>query len=274
MSALPQVVKLGGELQADAVLLDGIARTLAGAADRSPIVVVHGGGPQATALQRTLGIEPKVVAGRRVTDAETLEVVKMVFAGKLNTELVAALGRHGARAVGLSGVDAGLLHVSRRPPVRTTVNGERSAVDYGFVGDVVGVQPDLLTTLLGGGYLPVVCSLAADADGTVLNVNADTVAAEVATALSASRLLVLTGVPGVFRDFGKREDLWTTLTAAQARAEMAAGTIGGGMAPKLAACVRAVGAGVGEARILDGGDLVALAQALSGTPGAGTRIAA
>lgn len=267
----PQVVKLGGELQLDAVGLDRIAATLA--AQAGPLIVVHGGGPQATALQRTLGITPRIVNGRRVTDQPTIEVAKMAFAGTCNTDLVAALARHGAQPVGLTGVDGALVEVRRRPPVETTVNGERSTVDFGFVGDVVGVRPDLLHALVAGGYTPVICPLAADGRGTVLNVNADTVAAELAIAVGALRLLILTGVPGVFRDFERREGLWTALSAADARAAVDTGVVGGGMAPKLAACVRAVDAGVAEARILDGTDAAAIAGALAGRP-AGTRIAA
>lgn len=271
MSA-PQVVKLGGDLQVNGDVVDMIAASLARAA--RPIVVVHGGGPQATALQRALGIEPRIVAGRRVTDAATLEVAKMVFAGKLNTDLVASLARCGTRAIGLTGVDGGLIDARRRPPVDITVNGQRSTVDYGLVGDVVGVRPELVRSLLDGGYTPVVCSLAADASGTVLNVNADTVAAEVAIALGATQLLVLTGVAGVYRDFERRRGLWTALSAREARAAVDTGAVGGGMAPKLAACIRAVDGGVAEARILDGADPAAVAGALAGRPGAGTLVAA
>lgn len=267
-----QVVKLGGELQVNPAVLDAIAAALAGAPH--PAVVVHGGGPQATELQQRLGIEARLVGGRRITDGATLDVAKMVYAGRLNTDLVAALVRHGARAVGLTGADGRLVTATRRPPVEAVADGVRTMVDFGFVGDVERVDPALLHTLLAAAYTPVVCSLAADAAGSVLNVNADTVAAELAVALGARRLLVLTAVPGVFQDFPRREGLLGALTAEQARAAVDAGVAGAGMAPKLVACVRAVEGGVAEARILDGADAAAVAGALRGEPGVGTRIAA
>lgn len=257
------VLKLGGELLTDAARLDALATEIASLRQAGfTLVVLHGGGPQATALQQTLGIEPRIVAGRRVTDDATLEVAKMVFAGKLNTELVAALGRHGVRAVGVSGADAGLVRARRRPPVTLQHEGRPLAVDFGFVGDVESVDPALAFLLAGHGYVPVVCSLAAQPDGTILNINADTMAAELAIGVDADALVVLTNVRGVYRDPAAQGGVFETLSLEQAHALIAAGTAGGGMAPKLTACIAAVERGVGAAWILDGTAPGTLQQAL------------
>lgn len=267
------VVKLGGELLAEPDVADGIARELAHSRRRGTrVCVVHGGGPQATELQRALGTEPRLVGGRRITDSATIEVAKMTFAGKLNTELVAALLRHGVQAVGLTGLDGALLRVHRRPPVPVAATPDAEVVDFGFVGDVDGVDATLVRHLMGHGFVPVICSLAATSDGTVLNVNADTIAAEVAVALRAVALVVLTAVPGVHREFGVTTETWSALTADEAHRLVADGAVGGGMAPKLAACGAAVERGVARAVIVDGRDPEALQSALAGAPGRGTAV--
>lgn len=267
------VLKLGGELLAEAATLTGIAAAVARAREAGHrLAVVHGGGPQATDLQRRLGLEPKLVAGRRITDALTLDVVTMTFAGKLNTELVAALTRAGLRAVGLTGVDAGMLRVRRRPPVAASVDGgPPELVDYGFVGDVEGADPALPLYLMGHGFVPVICSLAANGD-SLLNVNADTVAAELAVALGAERLVVLAAVPGVYRNFTERRDLLMSVSAAEARRLVGDGVVGGGMAPKLTNCASAVERGVRCAAIVDGRDAGAVVQSLIGHAVRGTTV--
>lgn len=275
MSRTPRsvLVKVGGELLADGVALAGVAGAISAAGHHGvAVTVVHGGGPQVSALQRRLGLEPTLVAGRRVTDQATLEVVAMVLAGKVNTELVAALAAHGVSAVGLSGADGGVLAAHRRPPLSVTVNGQRSTVDYGHVGDIDGVNASLLETLLGSGYVPVICSLTADERGSLLNVNADTAAAAVAAALGVERLVVLTGVAGVYRDFAARRGVIELLTPAAARAAIADGTVAGGMAPKLEACARAVEEGVGEAVIVDGTQRDVVRAALTARGVRGTAI--
>src|SRR5262249_19920559 len=172
------VVKLGGDVLSDPGVRDQVAAQLALLSSLSiRLVVVHGGGPQATALTRRLGGEPRVVAGRRVTDEAALEVAKMVYAGQLNVDLLAALREHRVQAVGLSGVDADLLTAHRRPPVSVIDDDGRALqVDYGYVGDIDRVDPRVLATLLEARFVPVVASLAGDDDGDVYNVNADTVA--------------------------------------------------------------------------------------------------
>ncbi|RME73179.1 MAG: acetylglutamate kinase [Planctomycetota bacterium] len=247
------VVKIGGELLREHDQLDAIAGDLTLAHMVGiQLIVVHGGGPQANELSTSLGFEPKLVGGRRVTDERALEVAKMVFAGKINTELLSALGKHGGRAVGLSGVDAGLIRAHRRPVTRVVENGEVREVDFGFVGDIDAVDPDVLDKLTGMGFIPVVSSLAADDDGTILNVNADTIAAEIAAGMRAEKLIVMTSVPGVYKAFGKSEEVYSVLDVRQARALIEDGTAARGMRPKLEACARAVERGVAKAHIING----------------------
>jgi acetylglutamate kinase len=248
------VVKLGGDVLADREVLDQVAAQLALLYSLSiRLVVVHGGGPQASAMSRRLGQEPQLIAGRRVTDTGALEVAKMVYAGLLNTDLLAALREHDIQAVGLSGVDADLLTARRRPPVRVVDdNGTAREVDFGHVGDIELADPRVLTTLLDARFVPVVASLAGDGDGNVYNVNADTVAESLAVALKAQKLIFLTGAPGVLRD---REDPTSLVTFAdpdELAALMASGALSGGMRPKVEACIRAATGGVERTHIIDG----------------------
>jgi len=248
------VVKLGGEVLADGEALDRVAAQLGLLSSLSiRVVVVHGGGPQATALSRQLGQEPTIVAGRRVTDDAALEVAKMVYAGSLNVDLLAALRAHEVQAVGLSGVDGELITARRRPPVKVVDDaGVSREVDYGHVGDVDRVDPRVLTTLLDARFIPVVASLAGDGDGNVYNVNADTVAESLAVAVQAQKLLFLTGAPGVLRDRNDPSSLVTFADPDDLAALMAGGAIAGGMRPKVEACIRAATGGVERTHIIDG----------------------
>jgi acetylglutamate kinase len=248
------VVKLGGEIAANEQALRSLAEDVSLLVHVGiRIVVVHGGGPQASDLQRRLGQEPQMVAGRRVTDAAALEAVKMAFAGSLNTDLVAALREHEIQAVGLTGVDGDLLTARRRPPVRVVDDaGVDRTVDYGHVGDVAGVDPRVVTTLLDGRFVPVIASLAGDGDGNVYNVNADTVAESVAVALRAMKLIFLTAVPGVLRDRNDTATLVTFADPDDLTELMASGALAGGMRPKVEACIRAATGGVERTHIIDG----------------------
>ncbi len=248
------VVKLGGDVLKDPTALDHVAGQLALLHSLGiRLVVVHGGGPQASDLQRRLGQEPQMVAGRRVTDEAALEAVKMAFAGTLNTDLVAALREHEIQAVGLTGVDGDLLTARRRPPVRVVDdNGVERTVDYGHVGDIAGVDPRVVTTLLDGRFVPVIASLAGDGDGNVFNVNADTVAESVAVALRAMKLIFLTAVPGVLRDRSDAATLVTFADPDDLTELMASGALAGGMRPKVEACIRAATSGVERTHIIDG----------------------
>lgn len=269
------VVKLGGEIAANPEALDSLAQELSLLAHVNiRIVVIHGGGPQATALSRRLGLEPKMVQGRRVTDAETLDVAKMVFAGSINLDILSALRGHGVRAVGLSGVDGDILHARRRPPteVEDRATGERQVVDFGHVGDVVNVDTTLLSLLVENGYVPVVSSLGSDAEGNVLNINADTVASVIAKDLAASKLLSLTAVRGLLRDAKDPNSLVSRLTVREARAALDAGWIAGGMVPKVKTLLEAVEGGVEAGHILSGVDPNSLLLELFTTEGVGTLI--
>lgn len=268
------VVKLGGDMLADARVLDGIAAQVSLLSSLGiRVVLVHGGGPQATALSRRLGQEPRIVAGRRITDDDALAVAKMMYAGQLNVDLLAALRAHEAQAVGLSGVDADLLTARRRPPVQVVEDGGATVtVDYGHVGDLHGVDPRVLVTLLESRFVPVVASLAGDADGRVYNVNADTVAESLAVALHAQKLIFLTGAPGVLRN---REDPATLVAFADPddlANLLASGAIAGGMRPKVEACIRAATGGVERTHIIDGRAPDALLLEVFTGAGCGTMI--
>jgi acetylglutamate kinase len=248
------VVKLGGDVLSDAHNLDMVAGQLALLSSLSiRIVVVHGGGPQASAVAKRLGQTPQMVAGRRVTDDGALEVAKMVYRGLLNTDLVAALRRHGVQATGVSGVDGDLLTAHRRLPIRVVDDaGESRVVDYGHVGDIDKVDPRVLGTLLDARFVPVVSSLAGDNEGNVYNVNADTVAESLAIALRAQKLIFLTGAPGVLRDRNDPSTLVTFADPDDLAELMASGALAGGMKPKVEACIRAATGGVERTHIIDG----------------------
>ena len=268
------VVKLGGDVLADQHNLDQVAEQLALLASLSiRLVVVHGGGPQASALSRRLGIEPQIIAGRRVTDDATLEVTTMVYRGLLNTQVVSALHRAGVQATGLSGVDAELLTAHRRPPVTVRDDaGVERVVDYGHVGDIDTVDPPVLRTLLDARFVPVVSSLAGDPEGHVYNVNADTVAESIAIALRAQKLMFLTGAPGVLRDRGDPSTLVTFADPDDLAELMASGALAGGMRPKVEACIRAATGGVERTHILDGRAPDALLLEVFTGSGCGTMI--
>lgn len=268
------VVKLGGDVLNDAEVLDQVAAQLALLSSLSiRIVVVHGGGPQASALSRRLGEEPRMVAGRRVTDDAALEVAKMVYAGQLNTDLLSALREHRVQAVGLSGVDADLITAHRRPPVTVVDDaGVSSTVDYGHVGDLDRVDPRVLVTLMEARFVPVVASLAGDDEGNVYNVNADTVAEALASALKAQKLIFLTGAPGVLRDRNDPSTLVTFADPDDLEELMRTGALAGGMRPKVEACIRAATGGVERTHIIDGRAPDALLLEVFTGAGCGTMI--
>jgi acetylglutamate kinase len=203
-------------------------------------VVVHGGGPQITQLMGRLGKVAEFRDGLRVTDAETVDIARMVLRGQVNPQVVSAINVHGPLAVGMSGEDAGLLEATARDP------------GLGFVGDVTRVNPALLARLLNEALVPVIATVAADATGQAYNINADTVAGAIAEALGAEKLVYLTDVEGVRADVDDAASLVRQATAAELDAFLAGGRLSGGMIPKVAACARAVRHGVERAHILDG----------------------
>jgi acetylglutamate kinase len=203
-------------------------------------VVVHGGGPQITELMRRLGKEPEFVDGRRVTDEETIDIVRMALVGKVNREIVAAVNRHGSYAVGLSGEDAGLIRVDARDP------------SLGFVGDVREIDPSILLRLLREELIPVVATVGVDDEGQAYNINADTVAGAIAEALQAEKLVYLTDVAGVYGNWPDESTLVSRLDVGALEKLIADGKASEGMIPKLESCVAALRGGVRRAHILDG----------------------
>lgn len=248
------VIKLGGEVLEKPEVRSRVAAQLALLSSLGVrVVVVHGGGPQVSALSVRLGIVPQVVAGRRITCEKTLEVVQMAIAGQLNTTLLATLRAEGIAAVGLTGVDAGLVTARRRPPVSIVDDaGQQRTVDFGQVGDVVSVDSRVLLTLLQAGFLPVVGSLAGDDHGAVYNINADSLAEALAVALRAQKLIFLTSAPGVLRDASDPATLVTFADPDDLSTLLHSGAISGGMRPKVEACIRAATSGVERTHILDG----------------------
>ena len=252
------VVKIGGDVigSGEAKVLAADLRVLVD--EGALVAIVHGGGPQATALQKQLGIETKQVAGRRVTDAATLDVMKMVVAGKLNVDLCATLNAAGVSAVGLHGASGLVVRATRRPPKKYPGAGDE-LVDMGFVGDVVGFNLELLEALWAAKHVPVIACLGADAEGGVYNINADMVGNQLAAALKADRLFLITSTSGVLRDVNDPSSRIGQLSCAEARDAINTGVVSGGMIPKLEEAMAVVDQGVGAIHILGklgAGDLV------------------
>jgi len=235
------VVKFGGNAMVDDQLAAQFAEdvVLMHSVGIRP-VVVHGGGPQIGALMDRLGIQSEFRDGLRVTDAETLDVARMVLVGKVNRDIVSSINRHGSLAVGLSGEDAGLIRAAARNP------------ELGFVGDVESVNPAIIERLLAEDLIPVVSTIGADLSGQAYNINADTVAAAVAGALEAERILYLTDVEGLLADVDDPSSRISRIDLSGLAALIDNGAISGGMIPKVQACVDAVEAGVGSAHMVDG----------------------
>lgn len=249
------VLKLGGRPLSDPDILDNLAFDLARLVREGiRVVVVHGGGPQLSELSSRLGLEPRKINGRRVTDRETLKLAKMVFSGEISTDVVAALRRHGIAGIGLNGVDGNLIDARRRLPVELLdmETTQSEWVDFGYVGDIVGVDPSVLNVLLDQGFVPVVASLGADPEGEVLNINADTVASEVAIALGASKLILMSDVPGLLRDLADADSRIPEMTTDEARDLMGSGVILNGMLPKIGNAIRTVEAGTPHVHLIDG----------------------
>ncbi len=226
------VLKLGGEIVRSPEL-DVVARDLRALVDGwNRVAIVHGGGPQATALQRTLGLETRMVAGRRYTDPATLEVMKYVVAGQLNVDLCARLLANGVMGVGLHGASGHAIQARLRPP-RVMQGAGPDPVDLGLVGDVTGFNLPLLGALFAHRYVPVLACLGCDERGQALNINGDTVASQLAGALRADALVLVTSTPGVLRDVNDPASRIPRITRAEFEALVADGTISGGMIPKL-----------------------------------------
>jgi acetylglutamate kinase len=271
------VVKLSGKATEDHANLSSLAEELALLHQVGiRICVVHGGGKQLSELALRMGVEQTIIDGRRVTDDATLEMAKMIFAGKINTEILAALRNRGVEAVGLSGVDGNIVHAERRPPreILNRETGIRAEVDFGHVGDVVRINARLLMVLLGEGYLPVISSLGADDEGTIFNINADTIAAEIAVQLRAEKLILLSDVDGIYLRPGDPETKLSQLTANEADALINGGSATAGMIPKLQSICELLRRGVHSAHIISGTNRNALLSEIFTNSGTGTMIVA
>jgi len=269
------VVKLSGKVTEDQENLTSLAEELALLHQVGiRICVVHGGGKQLSELAKKLGIEQTIIEGRRVTDDATLEMAKMIFAGKINTDILAALRHRSIEAVGLSGVDGNIVHAEKRPPkeILNRETGVRDKVDFGHVGDVVQINARLLTVLLDHGYLPVISSLGADAEGMVFNINADTVAAEIAVQLKAEKLILLSDVDGIYLTAGDPQTKLSRVTATEAGELINNGSASGGMIPKLQSIIVLLERGVHSAHIISGTKRNALLSEIFTDKGTGTMV--
>lgn len=240
------VIKYGGNAMVSEPLTHKILEdvTLLKYVGINPILV-HGGGPEINAMLGRVGVKSAFHNGLRITDDETMEIVQMVLAGKLNKNIASEIGMLGGKAIGLCGKDAGLIRVKKKPPLA-------DGVDLGHVGDIVSVNTKLLETLCADEYIPVISSVGTDDAGQSYNINADTAAAAIATALKAEKLIYLTDIDGVRRDASDPTTLYPILTTDQAHALIEDGTISGGMIPKVTACIDAVEKGVRRVHILNG----------------------
>ena len=236
------VVKYGGAAMKDSNLKDQVIRDIVFLASVGvQPVVVHGGGPEINSWLDKLGIEPQFKDGLRVTDAPTMDVVEMVLVGRVNKELVSLINHAGSSAVGLCGKDGDL--IKARPVGKEGI---------GFVGEVTSINPKLVKSLVDSGYVPVISSVASDETGQAYNINADTVAGELAAALGAEKMILLTDTPGILEDYQDPSTLLTKLNIQKARNLINQGVVGGGMIPKVNCCVRALAQGVHAAHIIDG----------------------
>lgn len=244
------VIKYGGAAMAAADLKDAVMQDIAlmKYVGMHPIVV-HGGGPEVSAMSKRLGLTSNFIDGLRVTDGATMEVAQMVLVGKTNRAIVTHLGAHGVKAVGLSGHDGGLIRATRHIH-HSVKTGEE--VDLGFVGDVASIDVSVLESLAEAGFVPVISPIGVGPKGESFNINADTVAGEVAAALQAEKLVLLTDVEGVRADKDDPSSLLSRVTVDEVKGWMAAGKLEGGMIPKLDCCLTALDAGVSRVHIIDG----------------------
>lgn len=271
------VVKFSGKVTEDKENLTSLAEELALLHQVGiRVCVIHGGGRQLTDLAQKLGVVQTIVEGRRVTDDDTLDLAKMVFRGKINIEILSELRNRGIEAVGISGVDGGIINAEKRPP-KTIIDretGEERSVDYGNVGDVIGVNTRLIEQLLDGGYMPVISSLAADETGKVFNINADTIASEIAVGLKAEKLILLSDVNGIYLDPCDKTTKINKLTVPEAQSMINVGQATGGMIPKLQSLMSLLERGVNSAHVISGNRRNALLAEVFTDEGTGTMIVA
>ncbi len=244
------VVKYGGAAQVKEELKESFAKDIVMLNFIGiRTVIVHGGGPKISAMMEKMGKKPKFVQGQRVTDEETMDIVEMVLGGLVNKEIVSLINSHGGKAVGLSGKDGGLISAKKKLIKKSDRTGVEEIIDLGLVGEVTSIDPQILISLKNEGFIPVVSPVGVGPKGETLNINADYVAAAVASALKAEKLILLTDVPGIL---DKNEKIISTLKKTQIKKLVENGTIKGGMLPKVQACLKALEGGVAKTHIIDG----------------------
>lgn len=248
------MIKYGGHAMIDEQAMSSTARdtVLLKYVGMQPLVV-HGGGPEISRSMDKMGKAPKFVGGLRVTDSETMEIVKMVLVGKINTEIVSKIGLHGGKSIGISGKDDFLIQSSKRDPTKIRQeNGEILEVDLGYVGKIDKINSDIVDVLTQENYIPVISPIGIDNQGNTLNLNADTVAGSIASEINAEKLIVLTDVPGIMTDPDDPDSIIRRIHVDELKELVKEGIITGGMIPKVETCINAVENGVKTAHILDG----------------------
>ena len=266
------VVKYGGNAMLNDQIKNKVLQDivfLQGAGMRP--VVVHGGGPEITAMLMQAGKKSEFVSGLRVTDAESVGIAEMALVGKINTDLVARLNLLGGRAVGLNGKDASLVQ-AKKHLADVYENGEVNLVDIGYVGNVEHVNTDLIEVLLANGFIPVIAPTGVGSSGETYNINADSVAGEIAGALKAEKLLVLTDVRGIYSDYRDENSFISTLTFEKAQELIIRGKIDGGMIPKVRACITALSGGAKKTHIIDGRAEHTILMEIFSDKGVGTEV--
>ena len=235
-------------------------------------VIVHGGGPDITQFLKKVGKQSDFISGLRVTDEETVEIAEMVLDGKVNSDIVNLLNHRGVRAVGLSGKDAGLIRASKKLATVYDGDGHKESVDIGYVGQVDSIDAKILVDLIANDYIPVIAPIGVGEDGESYNINADYVAAEIAGALKAEKLLLLTDTEGVYKDFEDKDTFISSLTADEAREYIKNGVIFGGMIPKIEACLKSLESGTNKIHIIDGRQPHSIILELLTSEGIGTQV--
>lgn len=266
------VIKYGGNAMINSELKNSVIQdiTLLKYVGMKPIVV-HGGGPEITSVLNKLGKKTEFISGLRVTDEETVSIAEMVLVGKINTEIVNLLNRHGSKAVGLSGKDANLIG-AKKHFAEVHENGKVTMVDIGFVGEVEQINTDILNTLIDSGYIPVIAPIGVGKNGESYNINADYVAGEVAGALGAEKLIMLTDVEGIYRDYQDKNSFLSSLSLGEAQKMIEEGCIAGGMIPKVETCIKALQGGTGKTHIIDGRQPHSILLEIFTSQGIGTQV--
>ncbi len=267
------VIKMGGHAIINAEIMEMIVQdvVLLKFVGIHP-VIVHGGGPEITEKMERLGKKPEFVAGLRVTDDETLEIARMVLVGNVNSKIVSLISKHGGKGIGLSGSDGRLIVAKKLAPQRVTVGGVEKEIDLGWVGETEVINPEIIMILAGKGYIPVISPIATDEKGNDLNVNADTVAGDIASALKAKKLIALTDVPGILRNPGDPETRISRIAYGEIEALIENNILSGGMIPKVKSSASALKGGVGQVHIIDGSMPHSLLLELFTHEGIGTMI--